>query len=86
MDTVVQDSLAVCRFPKITIQNDAGKCHMKFSGHLWEAKVVNRGVKMHIRWMNSSKPLEILDIFGELWMGIWRKWVKIVAAPHGIKI
>ena len=41
---------------------------------------------MHIRWMNSSKPLEILDIFGELWMGIWRKWVKIVAAPHGIKI
>ena len=50
------------------------------------AKWVNRGVKMPIRWMNSSKPLEILDIFGELWMGIWRKWVKIVAAPHGIKI
>ena len=65
MDTVVQDSLAVCRFPKITIQNDTGKCHMKFSGKLWEAKVVNRGVKMHIHWIKYSKPLRILDIFSE---------------------
>ena len=71
MDTVVQDSLAVHRFSKITIQNDTRKCHMKFSGHLWEAKGVDRGVKMYIHWMNNSKPLEILDIFGELWMGIW---------------
>ena len=38
---------------------------MKFSGHLWEAKVVNRGVKMHIHWIKYSKPLQILDIFGE---------------------
>ena len=33
------------QFARITIQNDAGKCYMKFSGHLWEAKVENRGVK-----------------------------------------
>ena len=39
MDTVVQDSSAVCQFSEITIQNDAGKCHMKFSGHLWEQEV-----------------------------------------------
>ena len=74
----------VRRFARITIQNDAGKCHMKFSGHLWEAKVVNRGVKMHIHWIKYSKPLRILDIFVEYWMEIWQKWVKIRADPHGI--
>ena len=65
MDTVVQDSLSVHQFSEITIQNDIGKCHMKFSGHLWEAKVVNRGVKMHMHWIKYSKPLRILDIFSE---------------------
>ena len=34
-------------------------------GKLWEAKVVNRGVKMHIHWIKYSKPLRILDIFVE---------------------
>ena len=45
MDTVVQDSFMVRRFARITMQNDAGKCHMKTSTVVWEAKVENRGVK-----------------------------------------
>ena len=65
MDTVVQDSFVMLKFARITIQNDAEKCHMKTSTVVWPAKVVDRGVKMHIHWMNNSKPLEILDIFGE---------------------
>jgi hypothetical protein len=32
---------------------------------VWPAKVVDRGVKMHIYWMNNSKPLEMLDISSE---------------------
>ena len=65
MDTVVQDSFVILKFARITRQNDAGKCHMKTSTVVWEAKVVNRGVKMHIHWIKYSKPLRILDIFGE---------------------
>ena len=65
MDTVVQDSFVMLKFARITIQNDAGKCHMKTSTVVWEAKVVNRGVKMHIHWIKYSKPLRILDIFSE---------------------
>ena len=38
---------------------------MKTSTVVWPAKGVDRGVKMHIHWMNNSKPLRILDIFGE---------------------
>ena len=38
---------------------------MKTSTVVWEAKVVNRGVKMHIHWIKYSKPLRILDIFSE---------------------
>ena len=45
MDTVVQDSFVMLQFARTTIQNDAGKCHMKTSRLLWEAKVENRGVK-----------------------------------------
>ena len=86
MDTVVQDSFMMRRFARTMIQNDAGKCHMKTSTVIWPAKVVDRGVKMHIHWMNDSKPLEILDIFGELWMWIWRKRVETGVAPHGIKM
>ena len=33
------------KFARITRQNDAGKCHMKTSTVVWEAKVENRGVK-----------------------------------------
>ena len=39
MGTVVQDSFMMRRFAKITIQNDAGKCHMKTSTVIWESKV-----------------------------------------------
>ena len=53
------------QFARTTIQNDAGKCHMKTSRLLWPAKGVDRGVEMHIHWINDSKPLEMLDIFSE---------------------
>ena len=65
MDTVEQDSFVMLKFARITIQNDAEKCHMKTSTVVWEAKVVNRGVKMNIHWIKYSKPLRILDIFSE---------------------
>ena len=35
----MQDSFVMRRFARITIQNDAGKCHMKTSTVIWERKV-----------------------------------------------
>ena len=61
MDTVVQDSSAVCQFSEITIQNDAGKCHMKFSGHLWEQAVGSSRLPSRTKkWEKPPKKADFL--------------------------